>query len=91
MTGTLYIIATPIGNLQDMSPRALTTLREAGLILAEDTRVVKKLLSHFKSVKNVKEAPETELVEVIGKAKGKLVFDFYNKPSTEIENPPAES
>ena len=47
MTGTLYIIATPIGNLQDMSPRALTTLREAGLILAEDTRVVKKLLSHF--------------------------------------------
>lgn len=45
--GTLYIVATPIGNLQDISPRALTTLREAGLILAEDTRVVKKLLSHF--------------------------------------------
>jgi 16S rRNA (cytidine1402-2'-O)-methyltransferase len=47
MSGTLYIVATPIGNLQDLSPRAITTLREASLILAEDTRVVKKLLSHF--------------------------------------------
>ncbi len=47
MTGTLYIVATPIGNLQDLSPRAIATLRDASLILAEDTRVVKKLLSHF--------------------------------------------
>jgi len=47
MPGTLYIVGTPIGNLQDMTPRALTTLRAVNLILAEDTRVVKKLLSHF--------------------------------------------
>ncbi len=45
--GTLYLVATPIGNLEDLSPRAARTLREARLIAAEDTRVTKKLLSHF--------------------------------------------
>jgi 16S rRNA (cytidine1402-2'-O)-methyltransferase len=45
--GTLYLVATPIGNLEDMSPRAVQTLRAARLIAAEDTRVTKKLLSHF--------------------------------------------
>jgi 16S rRNA (cytidine1402-2'-O)-methyltransferase len=45
--GTLYLVATPIGNLEDMSPRALRTLREARLIAAEDTRVTRKLLAHF--------------------------------------------
>ncbi len=47
MSGTLYIVATPIGNLQDLSPRALATLRLASLVLAEDTRVAKILLAHF--------------------------------------------
>jgi excinuclease ABC subunit C len=37
-----------------------------------------KLLSHFKSVKRVRETTEAELAEVIGKSKGKIVFDFYN-------------
>jgi len=43
----LYIIATPIGNLEDISKRALRILSEVDLILAEDTRVTKKLLSHY--------------------------------------------
>ena len=45
--GTLYVVATPIGNLEDLSPRALRVLKEVDLILAEDTRVTKKLMSHF--------------------------------------------
>ena len=43
----LYVVATPIGNLQDLSPRGAETLRNAGLIIAEDTRVTMKLLNHL--------------------------------------------
>lgn len=45
--GILYVVGTPIGNLSDMSPRALRTLEEADFIAAEDTRVTLKLLNHF--------------------------------------------
>ena len=45
--GTLYLVSTPIGNLEDMSPRAVRVLREAVLIAAEDTRHTGKLLKHF--------------------------------------------
>ena len=47
MYGTLYLVATPIGNLGDFSPRAVATLQEADFIAAEDTRVSVKLLNHF--------------------------------------------
>lgn len=45
--GTLYVVGTPIGNLEDVSPRAIRTLREVSLIAAEDTRHTAKLLTHF--------------------------------------------
>ena len=47
MSGKLYVVGTPIGNLSDFSPRAVETLASVDFIAAEDTRVTLKLLNHF--------------------------------------------
>ena len=45
--GTLYVVATPIGNLADITERALTILRQVAAVAAEDTRQTRKLLTHY--------------------------------------------
>lgn len=47
MSGVLYVVATPIGNLADISERALETLKRVSFVVCEDTRVTKKLLAHY--------------------------------------------
>ena len=72
--GTLYVVATPIGNLADISERALTTLAEVDLIAAEDTRHTGKLLSHF----NIK-AKTFALHDHNEKQKAQQVLDWLNE------------
>ena len=47
--GYVSLVGTPIGNLSDMSPRAVSVLKGADVLLCEDTRVTSKLLKHFKN------------------------------------------
>ncbi len=71
MPGTLFVVATPIGNLEDLTMRALRTLREVDLIAAEDTRRTSKLLAHYeiqKPLASLHEHNETrEAIRLVSK------------------------
>lgn len=69
MPGTLYIVGTPIGNLGDLSPRAVETLASVDFIAAEDTRVTLKLLNHFEIKK-----PMTSYFEHNRREKGEQIL-----------------
>lgn len=88
MTGTLYLVATPIGNLADISERALQTLRTVDLIACEDTRHTGKLLNHFgikKKLLSYHEHNETtradELVELLKKGNSIAVVTDAGTPA----------
>ena len=70
MAGTLYIVATPIGNLNDMTPRAAATFGRVDFVPAEDTRVTLKLLNHLGLKK-----PLVSYYEHNSKEKGQYILD----------------
>ena len=72
MAGTLYLCATPIGNLNDMTARVLTTLAEVDLIAAEDTRNSIKLLNHFEIKTPMTSYHEYNKIEKADQLIGKL-------------------
>ena len=47
MAGALFVVGTPIGNLEDLTPRAARVLGEVGFVVAEDTRLAAKLMTHL--------------------------------------------
>lgn len=83
MSGAIYLVATPIGNLEDITIRALNTLRNADIIAAEDTRQTLKLLNHFEIKKplisyhehNQKESGEKLVAEALEGKNIALVTD----------------
>lgn len=92
MTGTLYIVATPIGNLEDISFRAIKTLKEVDVVLTEDTRVTSKLLSHYDIQVNVltynQHSSDTKKQEILLKlAEGKNVALVTDAGTPGISDP----
>lgn len=86
MAGTLFIVATPIGNLGDITLRALETLRSADALLCEDTRVTGKLLAHFEIKKPLvschEHTDDTRLDAIITRLKQGENFAFVSDAGT---------
>ena len=92
MKGILYIIATPIGNLEDITLRALRILKEVDLIACEDTRVTSKLLAHYEISKSLvslhHHSPERQYEKIIEALKeGKSVAYASDAGTPGISDP----
>lgn len=90
--GTLYVVATPIGNLQDLSPRAAEVLRAVDLVAAEDTRETSKLLRHVGSRARLLSAhahsPARRLDEILGAlAEGRRVAVTSDAGTPGVSDP----
>src|SRR5258708_8418603 len=87
----LHIVATPIGNLCDISARAADTLRNADLILAEDTRVTAKLLAHIKSktpmLRYDDHSSEAERDRILGRLGGEAISPVSDAGTPLISHP----
>ena len=90
--GILYIVATPIGNLEDITLRALRILKEVDLVVCEDTRVTSKLLSHYNISKPLlslhQHSKETQFEKIIFQIKdGKSVAYVSDAGTPGISDP----
>jgi 16S rRNA (cytidine1402-2'-O)-methyltransferase len=92
VTGTLYLVATPIGNLEDITLRALRVLREADLIACEDTRQTRHLLDHFGIAKPLVSYHEhneaARAAELIGKLEGGANIALVTDAGTPLISDP---
>ena len=77
--GTLYLVATPIGNLEDITLRAIRTLRDADLIAAEDTRRTAALLNHLEI-----KTPLTSYFQHNEKSKGEYIIEIRAQYDSKI-------
>ncbi len=86
ISGTLFIVATPIGNMEDITLRALRILRECDAVLAEDTRVTKKLLSKYEidkpSVSCHEHTDEAKLLRLVEEMMGGKSFAYVTDAGT---------
>lgn len=86
MSGKLYIVPTPIGNLSDMTPRAVEVLSQASLILAEDTRTSATLMKHFgittPMVSHHKYNEHTAVSQIIDRLKGGEIIALVSDAGT---------
>ncbi|SHG75697.1 16S rRNA (cytidine(1402)-2'-O)-methyltransferase [Ornithinibacillus halophilus] len=86
--GTLYVVPTPIGNLEDITYRALTTLKEVSIVAAEDTRNTRKLFTHFEITtplisyhEHNKLARENELMSALAKGESIAIVSDAGMPA----------
>ena len=90
--GTLYIVATPIGNLSDITQRAVDSLRSVDVIACEDTRVTQKLLNHFdiktKTISYHKFSEQKRSFEIIENLKNGLNVALVTDAGTPLISDP---
>ena len=94
MSGKIYLVATPIGNLEDITLRAIRTLKEAHIIVAEDTRQTLKLLNHIEISKPMisyhRHSTENKLEEIIEKVKQGNNIALVSDAGTPVISDPGE-
>jgi 16S rRNA (cytidine1402-2'-O)-methyltransferase len=92
--GRLYVVATPIGNLEDITLRALRVLREADVIACEDTRQTQKLLNHFEIRKRLVSYHEhnerTRAAELLGEMEGGAQVALVSDAGTPLISDPGQ-
>jgi 16S rRNA (cytidine1402-2'-O)-methyltransferase len=86
MTGQLFIVATPIGNMEDITLRALRVLKECDAVLAEDTRVTKKILAKYEIDKPAischEHTDEAKLLRLVDEMKGGKSYAYVTDAGT---------